>query len=52
MSMVTCRYYQMVIIATGEDVMSPDLVATEGNSNDGWLDDTTAVETRSQDDRC
>jgi hypothetical protein len=41
MSMVTCRYYQMVIIATGEDVMSPDLVATEGYNSDGWFGDIT-----------
>jgi hypothetical protein len=29
----------MVTVATGEDVMSPKTIATEGHNNDGWFDD-------------
>jgi hypothetical protein len=40
-SMVACRCYKMVIVATGEDVMSPKPVATEGYNSNGWFTDIT-----------
>jgi hypothetical protein len=39
MSTVTHRYYQVVTVATGEDVMSPEPVATEGHNSDGRFSD-------------
>jgi hypothetical protein len=33
--------YQMVTIATGEDMISPKTVATEGHNSDGRFDDIT-----------
>jgi hypothetical protein len=40
-SMATSRWYQMVTVVTGEDVMSAKPIATEGHSNDGWFGDIT-----------
>jgi hypothetical protein len=39
--MVARRCYQMVIVAMGEDVMSPEPTATKGHSNDGRFSDVT-----------
>jgi hypothetical protein len=41
MSMVARRYYQMVIVVTGKDVMSPEPVTTKGHNSDGRFDDIT-----------
>jgi hypothetical protein len=38
---VTHGYYQMVIVATGEDVISPKTVAIGGHNGDGRFDDIT-----------
>jgi hypothetical protein len=40
-STVARGYYQMVTVATDEDVMSPKTVATEDYSSDGWFSDIT-----------
>jgi hypothetical protein len=40
-STVARGHYQMVIIATGEDMMSPKTVATEVHSSDGQFSDIT-----------
>jgi hypothetical protein len=32
--MVARRYYRMVIVAMGDDVMSPKTIATEGHNSD------------------
>jgi hypothetical protein len=40
-STVARRCYQMATIATGEDMMSPKIVATKGHNNDGRFDDIT-----------
>jgi hypothetical protein len=40
-STVAHRYYRMVTVAMGDDVMSPKTVATEGHSSDGRFDDIT-----------
>jgi hypothetical protein len=40
-SMVARGCYQMVTIATGEDMMSRKTVATEGHSSDGPFGDIT-----------
>jgi hypothetical protein len=42
-STVARGYYQMVTVATDEDVMSPKTVATEDHSSDGWFSDITVV---------
>jgi hypothetical protein len=39
--MVARGCYQMVIIATGKDMMSPKTVATEGHNSDRRFDDIT-----------
>jgi hypothetical protein len=41
MSTVTRGYYQMVIIATGGDMMSPKTIAIEVYSSDVWFGDIT-----------
>jgi hypothetical protein len=40
-SKVARRCYQMVTLAMGADVMSPELVATEGHSSDRQFGDIT-----------
>jgi hypothetical protein len=35
------RCYEMGTVATGEDVMSPKPIATEGHNNDGRFSDMT-----------
>jgi hypothetical protein len=40
-STVAHRCYQMVTVAMGEDMMSPELIATEGHNNDEWFSDIT-----------
>jgi hypothetical protein len=40
-STVARRYYQMVTVATVEDVMSPEPIVTEGHSSDGRFGDIT-----------
>jgi hypothetical protein len=37
--MVAHRYYQMVTVATGKDVMSPNPVVTEDHNSDGRFGD-------------
>jgi hypothetical protein len=41
--MVICRCYQMVIVAMGEDVLSPESIAIEGHSSDKRFGDITEV---------
>jgi hypothetical protein len=41
MPTVARRCYQMVTVATGEDVMSPKPIATKGHSSDGRFGDIT-----------
>jgi hypothetical protein len=40
-STVAYRFYQMVILAPGEDMMLPKPVDTEGHNNDERFDDIT-----------
>jgi hypothetical protein len=40
-SMLARRCYQMITVATGDDVMSPKTVATKGHNIDGWFGDIT-----------
>jgi hypothetical protein len=40
-STVAHRCYQMVTVATGEDVMSSKPIATESHNSDGWFGDIT-----------
>jgi hypothetical protein len=39
--MVACGFYQMVTIATGEDMLSPKTIATEGHNGDERFGDIT-----------
>jgi hypothetical protein len=38
-SMVVHRYYRMVTVVTGDDVMSPKTIATKDYSSDGRFSD-------------
>jgi hypothetical protein len=33
----------MLVVAIGKDVMSLELIATEGHNSDGWFGDITEV---------
>jgi hypothetical protein len=41
MSTMARDCYQMIIIAMGEDIVSPKIVATEDHSNDGHFGEIT-----------
>jgi hypothetical protein len=41
MSTLACGCYQIATIATGEDMMSPKTVATEGHNSNGRFGDIT-----------
>jgi hypothetical protein len=43
MSTVAHHCYRIVTVATGDDVMSPNTIATEGHSNDRRFGDITEV---------
>jgi hypothetical protein len=40
-SAISCHCNRMVIVAMGDDVMSPKTVATEGHNRDGLFGDIT-----------